>query len=81
MLQSGEVAEVILSYHSSPQDNFSFSFMPSFSLGLPGEQPTTYPVPQLQEAFASALGSQFSCYGLQNQQFITASMGGNDWCI
>jgi hypothetical protein len=83
-LQSGEVAEVILAYFSSPLNNFSFSLMPSFTIGLPGEQPTTYPVPQLQETFAFALKSQFSCYDLQGQQFIEVSASqiqNGVWCI
>ena len=83
-LQPGEVAKVILSYRTSPSGNFSFALMPSFALGLPGEPSTTYPVPQLQETFAFARSSQFSCYDLQGQQFteVSASLIQNGaWCI
>ena len=83
-LQPGEVAKVILSYETLPSGNVSFSLMPSFTIGLPGEQPTTYPVPQLQETFAFALSSQFSCYSLQGQQFVGVSAGeiqSDAWCI
>ncbi len=83
-LQPGEVAKVILSYYTSPSSNFSFSLIPSFSIGLLGGQATTYPVPQLQETFAFALRSQFSCYDLQGQQFVEVPGGqirGEDWCV
>jgi hypothetical protein len=81
MLQQGEVAEVILTYNSSSLNNFSFSLMPSFTIGLPGGQPTTYLAPQLQETFAFARRSQFSCYSLQGQQFIKVSKSSGAWCI
>jgi hypothetical protein len=81
-LQPGEVAKVILYYYTAPSSNFSFSLIPSFSIGLSGGQATTYPVPQLQETLAFALPSQFSCYDLQGQQFVEASADqAENWCI
>jgi len=78
-LKAGEIATVYLEYFSHSSNSLSFSLMPSFTLDWPGKQ-TTYPVPQLQETFAFASDSQFSCYALQGQQFINVPVDATHWC-
>lgn len=84
-LQPGVVVKVILAYSAS--DNLSFSLTPSFTLEWPGKQITLL-APQLQETFAFAYPSQFSCYALQGQQFMQVPRYGQypfdtatHWCI
>lgn len=88
-LKPGEVAKVILTYGAfySASDNLSFSLTPSFTLEWPGKQ-ITLPASQLQETFAFAFPSQFSCYALQGQQFIQVPRYrqypfniATNWCI
>lgn len=80
MLQPGEVIKVYLEYFSHTSNNLSFSLLPSFTLDWPGKQ-ANYPVLQLQETFAFAAKSQFSCYRLLNQQFLESSINFSHWCI
>jgi hypothetical protein len=78
-LKPGEVIKLVLFYRTP--DSLLFSLIPSFTLDLPGKQ-IVYPAPQLQETFAFASASQFSCYALQGQHFTQVSLEDHQhWCI
>ncbi|MFL5589883.1 MAG: hypothetical protein ACJ8DI_19855 [Ktedonobacteraceae bacterium] len=81
-LQPGEIIQVTIEYDrpKNLNSNLSFSIRPSFTLTWPDKQPITYPAPQLQAMFSFT--HQFSCYGLQDQQFTKISSGSQQtWCV
>jgi hypothetical protein len=80
-LQPGDFAKVTLWYFSNAQSNLSLSLQPIFTLDWTGQQTMSYPAPQLRVTFAFASLSQFSCYSLQNQQFVETSLDEHHWCL